>query len=135
MSNVHANYQTYNANLDNMYGLLKMYDSYNDPNYTDCTDYYAAAKAGYLALDADEKALFGTNAAYASAKARLVAWADANGDVFDAAAGTITAKANMRLFNGVDNQNSIAIIIAIAMSSSVVLLGVLLVLKKKHKYN
>ncbi len=135
MSNVHANYQTYNADLDNMYGLLKMYDSYNDPNYTDCTDYYAAAKAGYLALDADEKALFGTNAAYASAKARLVAWADANGDVFDAAAGTITAKANMRLFNGVNNQNSIAIIIAIVMSSSVVLLGVLLVLKKKHKYN
>ena len=134
MSNVHANYQTYNADLDNMYGLLKMYDSHNDQNYTDCTDYYAAAKAGYLALGADEKALFGTNAAYGSAKARLAAWADANGDVLDANAGTITAKAKVLLF-GSDNNVSAIIITAVLASSSLILVGVLLALKKRREHN
>lgn len=134
ISNLQFTYNAYDADLNHLVrDSLHMY-VYHDNNNT-CLTYYAGAKAAYLALSLDQKALFASDSSYASAKARLAAWADANGDVFDAAAGTITAKANMRLFNGVDNQNSVAIIIAIAMSSSVALLGVLLVLKKKHKYN
>ena len=135
MSNVHADYQEYNANLDAMYGLLKMYENYNNPGgYTSCEDYYAAAKAGYLALSDGEKALFNTNVSYASARARLAAWAVANGETFDTVNGTFSLNTNMLPFNSANNMSLIAIIV-LAAGSSVVLLGVLLTLKKRRKHN
>lgn len=133
MSNVHADYQVYNANLDAMYGLLKMYDSENDQGYTSCADYYAGAKAGYLALETEEKALFASNAAYGSARARLSAWAEANGEVLDLNAGTITA--NARALRNVTTKNNTIVIVVVVACSSITLLGVILILRKKRQHS
>ena len=132
MSNVHANYQEYNANLDAMYGLLKMYDSENDVNYTSCEDYYSNAKAGYIALSDGEKTLFNTNAAYASARARLAAWATANGETFDAVNGTFSSINNVMPLVNNTNRNTILIVILMA-SGSMILLGAFFMLNKKRK--
>ena len=136
MSNVHADYQEYNANLSNMYGLLQMYNNYDDASIGEdkCGDYYAAAKAGYLALTADEKALFNTHASYASARGRLTAWAIANGETFDVANGTFTPNGAGSAFNLKNGNNAILIIIASSVLAAASLLGVLLVLKKR-KYS
>ena len=131
MSNAHADYLEYNANLDAMYGLLKMYDSENDGSYTSCADYYDAAKAGYLALSEGEKALFNTNASYASARARLAAWAVANGETFDAANGTFSAARTNPVVNAIQNNNTIIIVVA----STIALIAVagIFVLRRKQK--
>ena len=114
-----------------MYGLLKMYDSENDGGYTSCADYYDAAKAGYLALSEGEKALFNTNAAYASARARLAAWAVANGETFDAANGTFSASRTNPVVNAIQNNNTIVIVVA----STIALIAVagIFVLRRKQK--
>ena len=131
MSNVHADYQEYNANLDAMYGLLKMYDSENDGGYTSCADYYDAAKAGYLALSEGEKALFNTNAAYGSARARLAAWAVANGETFDAANGTFSAARTNPMVNVIEN-NSTFIIVIVAGTIALIAVASIFVLRRKH---
>lgn len=130
ISNLVADYDAYDAGLNNLvHDGLKMY-AYNAQNGS-CSTYYADAKAAYLALSEDEKATFSTNPAYASARARLAAWADANGDVLDASSGTISVKARILPF---DNDGDSAAMAGIALASfAIVAAGLLIVLKKRHK--
>lgn len=134
MSNCHANYLEYNQALDELvYNSLKMYD------YTaggQCTSYYAGAKAAYEALSAAEKTIFNTEAAYGSARARLSAWALANGEVFDSVNGTFTpntANAHGLLITLKDN-NVVIISIVTGIIAIISIVGVALALKRR-KYN
>ena len=132
MSNVHADFIEYNANLESFVGTkLKMYSYVGDGQ---CASYYADAKTAYAALSADEKALFNTHAGYGSAKARLAAWALANGETFDAAAGTFTPNGAGSILNLKNNSNIAIIVVASTVLVAASLLGVLLVLKKR-KYS
>ena len=132
MSNVHADYQEYNANLESFVGnSLKMYSYVGNGQ---CADYYAGAKTAYAALTADEKALFATYAGYGSAKARLEAWARANGETFDAVAGTFTPNGAGSILNLKNNNNVVVIVVASTALIAASLLGVLLVLRKR-RYN
>lgn len=45
--------------------------------------YYQIAKTAFSSLTADQKELFMTDSKYAEAKARMIAWAAANGETFD----------------------------------------------------
>ncbi len=130
MSNVHADYQEYNANLESFVGnSLKMYSYVGNGQ---CADYYAGAKTAYAALTADEKALFANYAGYGSAKARLEAWARANGETFDAAAGTFTPNGAGSILNLKNNNNVVVIVVASTALIAASLLGVLLVLRKRR---
>ena len=130
MSNVHADYQEYNANLESFVGnSLKMYSYVGNGQ---CASYYADAKAAYANLTADEKALFATYAGYGSAKARLEAWARANGETFDAAAGTFTPNGAGSILNLKNNNNVVVIVVASTALIAASLLGVLLVLRKRR---
>lgn len=132
MSNVHADFIEYNANLESFVGnKLKMYSYVGDGQ---CASYYADAKTAYAALSADEKALFNTHAGYGSAKARLAAWALANGETFDATAGTFTPNGAGSILNLKNNSNIAIIVVASTVLAAASLLGVLLVLKKR-KYS
>lgn len=129
MSNVHANYLEYNANLDSFVGQsLKMYTYVGNGQ---CADYYDAAKTAYAALTDGEKALFNTHAAYGSARARLAAWAVANGETFDAANGTFSATK----INPVINSENNSVIIVVLIAGIITLTGVagVVILRKKHQ--
>ena len=130
LSNVQVDYQEYNANLESLVGeKLKMYSYTGDGQ---CASYYADAKAAYLALSADEKALFNSFAGYGSAKARLTAWAAANGETFDAAAGTFTPNGAGALFGIVSKSNATIIIIVASALTMISALGVGLVIRRRR---
>ena len=87
-----------------------------------CTSegWYSEAKTAYGKLHDDQKSLFNSDSTYADAKARLVAWATANGETFDPAAYTFTSNNGSRLLStivGVENTNTIAIIVIISLVS------------------
>ena len=133
ISNLVADYDAYNQALNDLVvDGLRMYSYKTDSN--DCLTYYADAKAAYLALSGSDKGTFANNASYASARARLAAWAAANGDVLDLENGTIAEGAR---FIQLGNHNSVnTIIIAIAFaSSSIIALCVLFTLRKRRKHN
>ena len=130
LSNVQVDYQEYNANLEALVGdKLKMYAYTGDGQ---CASYYADAKAAYLALSADEKALFNSFAGYGSAKARLTAWAAANGETFDAAAGTFTPNGAGALFGIVSKSNATIIIVVATALTMISALGVGLMIRRRR---
>ena len=100
----------------------------------ECGDYYAAAKAAYQALTDGEKTIFNTAAPYASARARLVAWAAANGEVFDPVNGTFAANSHGSLIN-LANNNTIIISVIICSFAMVSLTVVAFEIKRRkfHK--
>ena len=131
MSNCRANYLEYNQALNELvYQSLKMYDYVADEEQ--CLSLYAGAKAAYEALTVEEKALFNHEDAYASARARLSAWASANGETFDATTGTFTS--NTHNFNNLDKNNTIAISIVIGAIALISIVGVVLTIRKR-KYS
>lgn len=133
MSNCHATYLEYNQALNELvYQHLAMYNYVAESN--ECLSKYADAKAAYLALTDGEKAIFNTNAAYGSARARLAAWALANGEVYDAANGTITANAHGLSIQMLDNNNMAVISVVLFAIALVSTAGVMLAIKKR-KYN
>ena len=133
MSNCHANYLEYNQALNELvYDALKMYN-YKDESGS-CTSYYADAKAAYEALTDTEKGIFNTEAAYGSARARLAAWALANGEVFDPISGTFTANTHGINATALDKNNVVVISVVIFAIALISVAGVMLVIKKR-KYN
>lgn len=129
MSNCHADFLAYDQGLNNFVTQsLKMY-SYTSGDQ--CASYYAGAKAAYEALSAEEKGIFNTEAAYASARARLSAWALANGEVFDPISGTFTANSHGLLAKSVNN-NVVIISIVIGAIAMISLAGVMLAIRRRR---
>ena len=83
--------------------------------------WYSEAKIAYGKLHDDQKSLFNSESQFADAKARLIAWAAANGEVFDPAAYTFTknngAKVLLASVIGTQNTNTITVIVIISLVS------------------
>ncbi len=115
--------------------------SYIDPNDntsgTECkgeTGYYAIAKEAYNGLTPAQKEIFATSAdvLIAQGRARLTAWAEANGEVFDAPTGTFSAYISSFALSSEDN-NTMIIVVAIAAVSALAFTTLLIFKKKKQK--
>ena len=129
MSNCHADYLEYDQALNEFVTeSLKMYH-YLGSNQ--CGDYYAGAKAAYEALTAAEKGVFNTEAAYASARARLSAWAIANGETFDPISGTFTANTHGLLAIN-KNSNVVIITVVVGVIAMISLAGVMLAIRRRR---
>ena len=82
--------------------------------------WYLEAKIAYGKLHDDQKSLFNSESQFADAKARLIAWAAANGEVFDPAAYTFTkndARQILAAVIGTQNTNAITVIVIISLVS------------------
>ena len=77
-------------------------------------NYYGLAKAAFNGLNATRRALFMSDATYADAKARLLAWASANGDILNGENTLVTNGANQMFALAKTTNNSILIVIAVA---------------------
>lgn len=97
--------------------------------------WYSAAKIEYGKLHADQKSLFNTDSTYADAKARLIAWATANGETFDPAAYTFTKNSNVTLISVVANNSETTsiIIVVISMISLTAIGGFFFIKKRKEQ--
>lgn len=96
--------------------------------------YYDDAIAQYNTLNADAKEIFGTNAELAEARARLQAWATANGKTitFDATTGAMTINsARNPLAFGAEEDASILIVTIVTCLTAFA--GVALFLRKKKR--
>lgn len=90
--------------------------------------WYTDAKTAYSALSDTQKSLFNTNEKYAAMKARLAAWAVANGEEL-ASDGTL--KSNMI---NVEGSSSNALIITLSMVGVSLVAGAALFLLRKKKF-
>lgn len=97
--------------------------------------WYNAAKLEYGKLHADQKTLFNSDSTYADAKARLVAWAQANGETFDPSNGTFV-QASARIMPGIissESGTSASIIITISLVSITAIGGYFFIKKRKEQ--
>ena len=98
-----------------------------------CLTYYGEAKNYYNNyLAKTQKEAFVSDAAYANLRARLSAWATANGDSFDAIGlGSFSSVRNDLLFiSNTDMSTLLIIIVSSAMAASIILF---LIKKKKRQ--
>lgn len=113
--------------------LTNYIDPNNEADTNACrTGLYTTAKSAYNALTADQKDIFATSAdvLIVWGRNRLSAWATANSETFDAAAGTFEAVKTFAILNNNDN-SSIYVVIAITLS--VLAVGGLVILRKKRQ--
>ena len=89
--------------------------------------YYANAKAVWNAMSSDER-----TAVSANAKARLAAWAAANGDTYDGGNGAIAAANALLPFTSGNETDVLPIIIVLALSS-VAVTGAFFFLRKRKQ--
>lgn len=115
--------------------------SYIDPNDntsgTACkgeTGYYALAKEAYNGLTEAQVEIFATSAdvLIAQGRARLAAWAEANGETFDAVSGTFSSYISSFALSSEDN-NTMIIVVVIAAVSALAFTTLLVFKKKKQK--
>jgi hypothetical protein len=105
---------------------------------TACIAYFAEAKAAYLELatNSARKNIFATSEEWkiARSRERLIAWANANNEVFDPTAGTFTpvVQSSVAYSNAVA-KNTTTIIIVVASIASISLAGFFLVLRKRKE--
>lgn len=95
---------------------------------------YSLAKEAFNALDDDQRDLFLKEAKYSNAKARLLAWAEANHDSLNSTTNVL--EANRGSFGNLfaDNSNSTAtIIIIISMISLTTIAGYAILRKRKEQ--
>ena len=97
--------------------------------------YYAIAKAVYNGFTSNQKQTFNTDATYAQAKARFLAWARANGQTINGNYNIVNASApssfdSTNISNG---GNTITVICVIAAMSVVSLLALVILKKKIHR--
>lgn len=94
------------------------------------TGYYEVAKAKYLSLNNAQKKIFCEYSEFATARARFIAWANANGEDLDLSTYSIVSQSNNR--TTVDNdENSSFVIAIIVVATSALMLTTLIILKKK----
>ncbi len=116
---------------------MKM-DQYTDDNTYDkdrCDANYAAAKTAYNALSIAGKNLFNGSDEFANAKARLVKWAAANGEEFNAVDGTFTPFTKLAVNNYIGGSSANYAIIIIVATVSITALGLTLMIAKKKKHD
>ena len=134
---VYSPYADSKANALNRFGTRKL--SAGDVAFDDnrdtgaCLTKYADAKAFYNTyLTANQKTALANDASYNNLKERLTAWAAANGEVFNASAGTFSAANNTFAIFGEKDNNSV-ITIVVATSIALIAFGTFFVLKRKQK--
>ena len=110
---------TYDAGLDNSQGTGM------------CMTYYSVAKAKYLEMSATCKYLFASNSEYANARARLTAWALANGEVFNPVEKTFTSS-SAPVMSNYASENVIPMIVMISLLG-IAPLGFVFIRKKFDK--
>lgn len=107
-------------------------DDYNE-NLGYCKDqehgYYSTAKTAYNALTNDQKEMFCTDDRFADAYARLSAWAEANGDVFETY--NIVSSSSYRAPTS-SNGTAIYVIIGVSVIAAFTLAFFLLKKKKEN---
>lgn len=124
ISNIVVDRDEYNEALDTLvHDKLKMYAYTSASASVTCANYYAEAKAAFNALSLEDKSIFTTEAVYASALARLNAWAVANNDVI--------TSSGIQSVNSLKGNNTITYVLVITMSL-ITLAGVALYLKRRH---
>lgn len=109
------------------------YIDFNDHTAgTACKTYYASAKSAYNALTPDQKDIFATSSEFiiARGRERLIAWAEANNEVFDPDDYSFTPAARF-VFDGTTQSNSAIVVIVIASILTTTAFGLVLILKKK----
>ena len=129
---------TTTATAINRFGKNKLHSediSFSDNGETNnCKSYYGPAKSFFNTyLNPAQRKAFATSGDYSQLKARLVAWAAANGEdiSFDATTGEIVVNSN-RISPFIDKRSQTALIIAIStVTLSMVGFVVLFILKKK----
>lgn len=97
--------------------------------------YYAAAKAAFHALTADQRALFVSDDAYSAPRARLAAWAIANHEVLNTTTNMLEAPVSSTqntMFNGLNDSNTIMLIVIISLISVSVLGGAFYLRKREQ---
>ena len=106
----------------NRFGVRKL--SANKVGFDDnretgaCLTSYAGAKAYYNSyLTQPQKTAFANNAEYAQLKARLVAWAAANGETFNPANGTFSAVRVFGITNNIETNSAIIIVVAFSLAT------------------
>lgn len=90
--------------------------------------WYSEAKEQYLNLLQKDKTLFNSDESYADARARLSAWALANGEVFNN--GSFVTASNSIAFATSDNDYQIAIFVIITIS--IIAITSLIIIRKKR---
>ena len=97
--------------------------------------YYALAKVAFNIMPAASRDFFLNSSMYPSYKARLEAWAIANGDEFDAGSNLLITNASaINYYDATNSNNTTMISIIVIASVSAVSLAALLVIKKR-KHN
>ena len=109
--------------------MLKDEISTSDHSVTeDCAEHYANAKEAFNDLTDEQKDIFNTDSQFSDMKARMVAWALANGEVFT---GTgYTSASNVYRFVRNTSDNSIYLVVISISFASIALLAFLLRRKK-----
>ena len=95
--------------------------------------YYAIAKAVYNGFTSSQKQTFNTDATYAQAKARFLAWARANGQTINGNYNIVNASAPSSFDStNINNEGNAIVVVSIIAAASVISLLALVILKKKH---
>lgn len=132
------------AATNNIYAFIGNYMRMGDTalnretNTGACNSYYATAKAAFnndSVLTSGERAAFfnESNTQYAAARARLTAWANANGESFNTTDNVLKAAyINVSIVNNSSNDTAVIIIIIAAIFTTTVA-AYFLLRKKKHQ--
>ena len=130
--------QTDISNSEDCLGLETFIDSYLHFEYTEnlgyCKDsehhYYATAKTAFNALNSHQRKLFTENSAYSVERARLSAWATANGDTLNSSS-VLTSAPKINPIITSSNPNTIVIVI-VASLIAVTAIGGYFFLRRKE---
>lgn len=95
--------------------------------------YYAKAKAAFNVMPEESRNFFMTSTIYTNYKARLAAWAAANGDEFSEANLLVTNPSSRVAFDTVSNDNTMIIVISVAAISALAFTTLLVFKKKRQK--
>lgn len=94
--------------------------------------YYATARTAYNALNNDQKELFCANGSYANARARLNAWADANGERLNLDTYEIVSK-SVFISNNIQNNSSVEVIIVVTSLATIIAISFIFFIYKKKR--
>lgn len=95
---------------------------------------YAIAKTSYTNLSFSQKNLFNNTSSYAQAKARLLAWANANGETINPNNYDLIPLNSQQLMQTISNNNIVALVI-ISMSLITVSGLAFFLIRRKKNYN
>ncbi len=133
---------TTTSTQDLIYGPVKTFISNNmhmgEADYDGegtgaCAAIYSDVKTAYNALSENQKYAFLNYSGYTDAKARLLAWAAANGDALDTSNNIVTKKSSSLILKGSSSSSNIYAAAICAGALALVAGGAFFVFKKKHE--